>query len=85
MGIMDLRVVITVVSFVVFLLIVLWAYSGRQKTRFDEAANLPFADDEMQQRTVDKGARHAENTVSGAHEGGQSTIRAEVGQEVPHG
>lgn len=55
MDVMDLRAIITVVSLVIFLLIVVWAYSSRQKKRFEEAANLPFADDEMQQRTVEKG------------------------------
>ena len=49
---MDLRVLITVISFLCFIGIVIWAYSGRQKTRFEEAANLPFADDEMQQKTM---------------------------------
>lgn len=51
----DLRVIITVVLFLSFLGIVFWAYSARQKERFDEAANLPFADDEMQQKTVEHG------------------------------
>lgn len=49
---MDLRVLITVISFLCFVGIVVWAYSGRQKSRFEEAANLPFADDDMQQRTL---------------------------------
>ena len=75
MGIMDLRVIITVVSFVVFLLIVWWAYSSRQKERFDEAANLPFADDDMQARTVEK--RQSAN-------GSTSSSNTEK-QEVPHG
>lgn len=51
----DLRVIITVALFVAFLGIVFWAYSSRQKERFDDAANLPFADDEMQQNTVRHG------------------------------
>jgi cytochrome c oxidase cbb3-type subunit 4 len=46
------RTAITVISFVAFLGICVWAYSGRQKSRFDEAANLPFADDDIQQRTL---------------------------------
>ena len=53
----DLRVIITVALFISFLGIVFWAYSARQKDRFDEAANLPFADDDMQHRTVEKGDR----------------------------
>ncbi len=32
----------TVVLLVVFIGIVLWAYSGRRKKDFDEAAQLPF-------------------------------------------
>ncbi|MCL4746406.1 MAG: CcoQ/FixQ family Cbb3-type cytochrome c oxidase assembly chaperone [Burkholderiaceae bacterium] len=46
----DLRVAITVLTLIVFIGIVLWAYSARQKHRFDEAANLPFADDDAVQR-----------------------------------
>ena len=33
----------TVVSFVAFIGIVAWAYSGRRRRAFDEAANAPFA------------------------------------------
>lgn len=37
----------TVVSFLAFLGIVLWAWSGRRKASFDDAAMAPFAlDDE---------------------------------------
>ena len=42
----DLRVIVTTLSFVVFVGIVCWALSARQKSRFDEAANLPFLDDD---------------------------------------
>ncbi len=38
--------VMTVVSFVVFIGIVLWAYSGRRKSAFDAAAQAPFALDD---------------------------------------
>ena len=33
----------TVISFAVFIGIVLWAYSKRRRKDFDEAANAPFA------------------------------------------
>ncbi|MFO1317768.1 MAG: cbb3-type cytochrome c oxidase subunit 3 [Burkholderiales bacterium] len=33
----------TVVSFVTFIGIVVWAYSKKRKRAFDEAANAPFA------------------------------------------
>jgi cytochrome c oxidase cbb3-type subunit 4 len=42
MDINDLRVVVTVVSFIVFLGIVVLAYSRKRKRDFDEAAQLPF-------------------------------------------
>ena len=32
-------------TFIAFIGVVLWAYSGKRKQQFDEAANLPFADD----------------------------------------
>jgi cytochrome c oxidase cbb3-type subunit 4 len=35
----------TVVVMVTFLGIVAWAYSGKRKRAFDEAARLPFDDD----------------------------------------
>jgi cytochrome c oxidase cbb3-type subunit 4 len=33
----------TVISFVIFIGIVVWAYSKGRRTAFDEAANAPFA------------------------------------------
>lgn len=35
--------VTTVLSFVTFIVIVVWAYSARRKQAFDDAANAPFA------------------------------------------
>jgi cytochrome c oxidase cbb3-type subunit IV len=35
--------VFTVISFVVFVGILLWAFSGRRKQAFDQAAQEPFA------------------------------------------
>jgi cytochrome c oxidase cbb3-type subunit IV len=46
MDVNTLRAVITTLSFLVFIGIVVWAYSPKSKSRFDEAAQLPFADDE---------------------------------------
>ncbi len=37
----------TVLGLLCFLGIVVWAYSKGSKQRFDEAANLPFADDDL--------------------------------------
>jgi cytochrome c oxidase cbb3-type subunit 4 len=35
----------TIVVMVVFIGIVLWAWSGKRKQRFNEAANIPFNED----------------------------------------
>ncbi|KPK30246.1 MAG: cytochrome oxidase [Betaproteobacteria bacterium SG8_40] len=42
----DLRSAVTVVAFIAFIGIVVWAYSHRRKEAFDEAARLPFTEDE---------------------------------------
>ena len=44
---MDLmREIVTVASFVVFMAIIVWALSGRNRQRFDEASRLPFEEDD---------------------------------------
>ena len=45
MDINDLRAGITVLTFVLFIGIVWWAYSDRRKIAFDEAARIPLDDD----------------------------------------
>jgi cytochrome c oxidase cbb3-type subunit 4 len=37
----------TIVVMVTFLGIVVWAFSGKRKSDFDEAARLPFEDDQL--------------------------------------
>ena len=37
----------TIVVMITFLGIVFWAYSGKRKASFDEAARLPFDDDKI--------------------------------------
>lgn len=46
MDINDLRGLSTAFLLVAFIALIFWAYSGKRKKSFDEAANLPFADDE---------------------------------------
>ena len=41
----DIRSIVTVISLVVFLGIVRWAWSRSNAGRFAEAAKLPFADE----------------------------------------
>jgi cytochrome c oxidase cbb3-type subunit IV len=45
MDVNDLRSAVTLVSLLLFLGIAGWAWAGRNRRRFDEAAQLPFADD----------------------------------------
>ncbi|MCH8533067.1 MAG: cbb3-type cytochrome c oxidase subunit 3 [Saccharospirillum sp.] len=51
MDISDLRALATVTTVIAFTGVVWWAYSSKRKSRFDEAANLPFADDEQHEKT----------------------------------
>ncbi len=44
MDVNDLRIAVTLVSFVAFLGIWVWAWSRRNAGAFAEAARLPFAD-----------------------------------------
>lgn len=43
----ELRTIITVVAFVTFLGIVVWAWSGRRKTAFTQASRIPLDDDDV--------------------------------------
>ncbi|SDS47130.1 cytochrome c oxidase cbb3-type subunit 4 [Halopseudomonas litoralis] len=51
MDINTLRGIATIFAMVAFIGIVLWAYSSYKKKDFDEAAQLPFADDDEDQKT----------------------------------
>jgi cytochrome c oxidase cbb3-type subunit IV len=46
MDINTFRSIVTVLAFVSFVGIVIWAYSARARRGFDEAAQLPFAEDD---------------------------------------
>ena len=48
------RGLITLFLIVAFIGIFIWSYSKRRKPDFDEAANLPFADDSDEQPARDK-------------------------------
>ncbi|CEA06260.1 cytochrome c oxidase, cbb3-type, CcoQ subunit [Pseudomonas saudimassiliensis] len=51
MDINTLRGIATIFAMVAFIGIVIWAYSSYKKKDFDEAAQLPFADDDEDQKT----------------------------------
>jgi len=46
MDINDMRVIVMLMGLVLFLGIWAWTWSSRRRAAFDEAARLPFLDDE---------------------------------------
>ena len=48
----------TVVVLVLFVGIVIWAWSSKRKQDFDEAANIPFHEDEMPTEKTSKENSH---------------------------
>jgi cytochrome c oxidase cbb3-type subunit IV len=62
----TLRSLVTVLSFAGFLAIVAWAYSRRNLSSFDEAANLPFQDESPELPT--RGRRAPQASLGGTHE-----------------
>jgi cytochrome c oxidase cbb3-type subunit 4 len=45
MDLNDLRSLVTVISFAVFLGVVAWSWSARRRQSFEAAAQLPFAEE----------------------------------------
>ena len=58
MDINDLRGLSTAFLMVAFIGLCIWAYSSKRKKSFDEAANLPFADDRLNQKTMQEEERN---------------------------
>ena len=58
MDINDLRGLSTLFLMITFIGMCFWAYSSKRKKTFDEAAQLPFADDELNQRTMQEEERN---------------------------
>ncbi|MFL1465395.1 cbb3-type cytochrome oxidase subunit 3 [Marinobacter sp. DUT-3] len=54
MDLNELRGIHTLLVMVAFLGIVWWAYSAHRKKPNDEAAHLPFDDDEVEKRTLEQ-------------------------------
>ncbi len=52
MDINTLRGISTILVMIAFIGICLWAYSSKRKSKFDDAANLPFEDEEIAKRTT---------------------------------
>jgi len=58
MDINTLRGLSTILVMIVFLGICLWAYSSSKKEDFDDAANLPFQDEDIAKRTLSEKERN---------------------------
>jgi cytochrome c oxidase cbb3-type subunit 4 len=58
MDINDLRGLSTLFLMVTFIGLCFWAYSSKRKKTFDDAAQLPFADEELNQRTMQEEVRN---------------------------
>lgn len=50
MDVNDMRIVVMLLGLVLFLGIWAWSWSSRRREAFDEAAHLPFLDDEPASR-----------------------------------
>ena len=61
MDIGTLRGIGTILVLVAFVSVTLWAYSGRNKARFDEAANLPFADEPATKKSEEEQASRSKS------------------------
>ncbi len=54
------RGIFTLVLMILFIVIVIWAYSKRAKSRFDDAANAIFDEDKDQKETINKKEQESE-------------------------
>lgn len=61
MDIGTIRGLGTLLVFVAFVGLVIWAYSSKRKRSFDEAANLPFADEQAPSAERDKQASRSKS------------------------
>lgn len=58
----TVRSIFTVLVFVAFIGVWIWAWSSKRKPDFDEAANLPFAEDDNPVRTGVRAGNKKEST-----------------------
>lgn len=57
MDVGTLRGLGTAVVMIAFIGVTIWAYSSKRKSGFDEAANLPFADEPQATKSDEKDSR----------------------------
>lgn len=66
MELITLRIAATVVSLLVFLGILAWAYSGGQRRRFEHDAGIPFREDDPALRVVSANPHHPASASAAA-------------------
>jgi cytochrome c oxidase cbb3-type subunit IV len=54
----DIRGITTLLVMISFLGVCFWAYSAKNKGRFNEAEQLPFADDEINNDSQEEKSNH---------------------------
>tara|TARA_B100001059_G_C17723827_1_gene522266 strand:- start:423 stop:611 length:189 start_codon:yes stop_codon:yes gene_type:complete len=61
MEIGTIRGIGTALVFVAFISLLLWAFSSKRKSEFDDAANLPFADEPKKTSERDEQSSRSNN------------------------
>lgn len=59
-----LRSIVTLLAFIVFIGIVVWAWSGARRKRFAEAARIPFDEEGVQSKSATQGSNSAEKSMT---------------------
>lgn len=80
MDVNDLRIAVTLLSFVIFIGIVVWAWSRKNAARFDEAAQLPFMDS-VDADGPSRGERRAAPKAARAPSGGRPMDSSDGGSQ----
>lgn len=58
----QFQIVWTIVVMIIFVAIVLWAWSGRRKESFNEAANIPLEEENFLQEEIKTAEVNKENS-----------------------
>ena len=58
----QFQIVWTIVVMIIFVAIVLWAWSGRRKESFNEAANIPLEEENFLQEEIETAEVNKENS-----------------------
>ena len=71
----TLGAISTVLVTIAFIGICWWAFSPRRKKRFDDAANLPFADEDQNKQASESPGSEEQNEQADHHAGDETDRR----------